>query len=179
MNYARIAEIAARLKSHAVIGAYALIARGYVRFTADFDLLTTDLNALAPETWERERAEGMRVELHRGDFGDPLRGVARIRSKSLKLDVVVAKYKWQGAVIDRATPMMFDDFELRVASISDLVMLKIDAGGQLDLRDAAELLNVGPREEVIATLRELTPTLPDGLQLQIAAFLAQNSSSIG
>lgn len=41
MNYLLVADIAARLKSCAVVGAYALAARGYVRQTADFDLLTT------------------------------------------------------------------------------------------------------------------------------------------
>ena len=57
--------------------------------------------------WERERADGMRVDIHTGDFDDPLRGVARIRSADFKLDVVVAKYKWQAALIDRAEPLTF------------------------------------------------------------------------
>jgi hypothetical protein len=179
MNLARIEEIAARLQSYAVIGAYALAAHGYVRNTSDFDLLTTDRAALTNEMWDRERADGMRVDLHRGDFDDPLEGAARIRSESLKLDVVVAKYKWQAAVIDRAELMSFGDVRLRVPRKSDLILLKLDAGGYLDTHDASALLDLGPREELLAELKELKPTLPERVQRQLADFLAQNSSSIG
>ena len=150
MNYARIAEIAGRLQSYAVVGAYALAAHGYIRQTADFDLMTTDLGAFREELWDRERADGMRVDVHRGDFEDPLAGVVRIRSAGLKLDVVVAKYKWQAAVIDRAKPMKYVDVELRVPRLSDVILLKIDAGGHLDLRDAIELLEISPRAGPIA-----------------------------
>ena len=178
MNYARIAEIAGRLESYAVIGAYALAAHGYIRQTADFDLLTADGRALQGELWERERADGMRVDLHTGDFDDPLRGVARIRSADFKLDVVVAKYKWQAALIERAESMMFGAVALRVPRASDLVILKIDAGGHLDLRDATELLAIAGPDDVLTELRAITPTLPEPLQKQIADFL-QNSSSTG
>lgn len=179
MNFARIEEIAGRLTSYAVIGAYALAAHGYVRNTSDFDLLTTDRNALLPGMWDRERADGMRVDLHRGDFDDPLEGAARIRSEALKLDVVVAKYKWQAAVIERAELTSFGDVQLRVPRKSDLILLKVDAGGYLDTRDALSLLDLGPRDQLLAELTALKPTLPERVQRQLAEFLTQNSSSIG
>jgi hypothetical protein len=178
MNYARIAEIAARLESHAVIGAYALAAHGYIRQTADFDLLTTDRRALTPELWERERADGMRVDVHGGEFDDPLAGVVRIRDGDLNVDVAVAKYNWQAALIDRAAPMPFGGVDLRVPRISDLVVMKIDAGGVLDVRDALELLEIGPRQMIVAEIRDLLPTLPEHLQTRVTDFV-QNNSSIG
>jgi hypothetical protein len=178
MKYARVAEIAGRLESCAVIGAYALAAHGYVRQTADFDLLTTDRKALQPKLWERERADGMQVDVHHGDLDDPLAGVARIRSADFKVDVVVAKYRWQAAVIERAELKQFGEVMLRVPRIGDLVLLKVDAGGYLDLRDAIELLAISPRERVLAELRDLAAALPDDLQRRLADFL-QNNSSIG
>ena len=90
MNYARIASIATRLDSHCVVGGYALAARGYVRQTADFDLMTTDRQALVDAFWEAERREGLSVVVDHGDMFDPLAGSARIRSADLDLDVVVA-----------------------------------------------------------------------------------------
>ena len=178
MNYARIAEIAARFSSHAVIGAYALAARGYIRQTADFDLLTTDRSALTTDVWDREREDDMRVDVHRGDFDDPLAGVARIRGNDLRLDVVVAKYTWQAAVIDRAEPKNFGDVMLRVPLVSDLIVMKVDAGGYLDLRDAVELLEIGMRQEVLVEIGRLLPTLPSDLQTRVTAFL-QNISANG
>ena len=74
-----------------------------------------------------------------------------------------------------------DAFEQRVEGVSqasDLVILKIDAGGDLDLRDATELLAITPTAIALTELRAITPTLPEGLQRRIADFL-QNSSSSG
>ena len=181
MNYARIGQLTTRLASQAVVGAAALGARGYVRQTADFDLITTDRTALTEDFWEDARRERLSVAIHHGDFDDPLAGAVRIQSAALDLniDVVVAKYKWQEAVIERAEPMNFEGTVFRVPRTSDLILLKVDAGGLLDQRDAMELLELGPKEQLIQELESLKPTLPDPLQRRLEDFLAQNSSSIG
>jgi hypothetical protein len=46
---------------YALIGAHAMAARGYARFTVDVDLVTTDPRVLEPDTWaalERAGAVG-------------------------------------------------------------------------------------------------------------------------
>lgn len=173
MNYALVAEIVARLKTCAVIGAYAMAARGYVRQTADFDILTTDRSALAETFWVNERQKGFPIDLRRGDFDDPLDGVARVRSPDFHLDVLVAKYKWQAALIDRAEPLTFGTVALRVPRLSDLVLLKVDAGSHLDLHDAAALMELGPKSDLVAEIDALSHTLPEPVQQRIRAFLAR------
>lgn len=63
----------------ALIGAHALAVRGYPRFTADIDLLTTDTRVLNPEVWAAVAREGGTVDPRRGDSDDPLAGVVQRR----------------------------------------------------------------------------------------------------
>lgn len=82
MNRELVSEIVRRLDSCAVIGAYALAARGYVRQTADFDLLTLDPLALKRETWADLRGLVDDLEVRNGDLADPLLGVVLFTSAS-------------------------------------------------------------------------------------------------
>lgn len=170
MNLDSIAAITSRLTSYAVIGGYALAVHGHVRHTADFDVLTTDRSVLAEDWWAQERRSGAIVECHRGDLEDPLDGVARVRSTLLRLDVVVAKLDWQAALIRRAQPADFGNVVLRVARLSDLVLLKIDAGGHLDLHDAAALVALAGSGSVRREIEGLD--LPVSLQQRVNTFLA-------
>jgi hypothetical protein len=63
---------------YALIGAHAMAARGYPRFTVDIDLLTTDARVLEPAIWSELEREGAAVEPRRGDDEDPLGGVVHI-----------------------------------------------------------------------------------------------------
>ena len=74
--------------------------------------------------------------------------------------------------------MSFKYVTLRVPRISDLILLKIDAGGYLDLRDVRELMEVADREAIVVEIAEGLPSLPDALRSRWTDFL-QNSSSIG
>lgn len=171
MNFRRIEAIAARLSCGAVIGGYALAAHGYVRQTADFDILTTDRDVLREAFWADERAAGVRIETYRGDFDDPLDGAARLRGDSYRLDVIVAKFDWQAGVIARAQRMDFGVAEFRVARKSDLVLLKVDAGGHLDLHDARALLALGDRDAITSEIASISDSLPAILKMKVDAFL--------
>lgn len=68
MLVARVCEfLAAREIPHALIGAAALAAAGISRSTFDIDLLTTDAAVLRDTTWAPLRAEGVSVDVRRGD----------------------------------------------------------------------------------------------------------------
>lgn len=136
--------------SYALIGAHAMAARGYPRFTVDVDLLTTDPRVLAPVTWAGLEGEGAVVTPRRGDADDPLAGVVHILlGDGSDVDVVLAKWKWEAQVIERAGLMPIAGADIRVPLTSDLILLKLAAGGYLDLRDAAALLALADRETVI------------------------------
>ena len=70
--------ITGRLLPYASIGADAGAARGYVRMTRDFDVMTTDRSALDAKTWDDLRQPGLTIDISKGDFDDPLSGVVRV-----------------------------------------------------------------------------------------------------
>jgi hypothetical protein len=145
---------------YALIGAHALAARGYPRFTVDVDLLTTDARVLETDTWTSLAREGAQIDPRRGDDDDPLGGVVHILlADTTDIDIVVAKWHWEALVIDRAEPMeIATGVTIRVPRASDLILLKLAAGGFLDLRDAAALLEVGDRD---ALVRDVNATIAD------------------
>lgn len=163
MNLDLIQRIVSRLRSYAVIGAYALAARGYVRQTRDFDLLTTDRAALDSKTWDDIRRDGIRVDQRKGDSDDPLAGVVRFQGAAL-IDLVVAKYKWQDALIERAEPLPVESTTLRIPRSADLILLKLFAGGPGDLHDIARLLEIGPRQPLTKEVSDALAGLPEEMR---------------
>lgn len=148
---------------YALIGGFAVAARGFARATVDLDLLTTDSRVLDPATWSGLAAVGAHVDCRRGDSDDPLAGVTRVElSHSVPVDVILARWKWQEAVIARAETVSIGSIRLPVPLASDLILLKLAAGGALDLRDAAALLAAGTRKALIAEVEERLPDVrPD------------------
>ena len=148
---------------YALIGAHAMAARGYPRFTADIDLLTSDARVLDRRTWEELERTGALVERRRGDPDDPLGGVVRIQRAGLPdVDVVLGKWKWEATVISRAEPMTLGGMAVRVPRLADLILLKLAAGGALDLHDAAVLLTLSDRDALVREIEERLPEVrPD------------------
>jgi hypothetical protein len=146
---------------HALIGAVAVAARGHPRSTLDIDFLATDASVLRDDFWDALRSEGAIVDVRKGDFDDPLRGVVRIAlPDETMVDLVVAKYGWQDQVIDRAEPLEIGGKTIPVPLTSDLVLLKLFAGGPLDVSDIRSLLEGADREEVIAAVGAHIGELP-------------------
>ena len=157
----RVQNILDRLGvTYALTGGMAVIARGYARFTVDLDLLTTDARVLQPAIWNELREAGIAVDVRKGDFDDPLAGVVRIGTKPETIDVVVGRWKWEQRVIDRAEPLEVDGRLIRVPITSDLILLKLSAGGSIDQQDIIRLLAVGRRDRLIAEVNGKISELP-------------------
>jgi hypothetical protein len=164
MNIEPVLRVLERLGApYALIGGHAVAARGFARSTIDLDLLTADPRVLDPSAWSDLAVEGAHVDCRRGDADDPLAGVTRINlPDSIPVDVIVARWKWQEAVITRAESVSIGSIRLPVPVASDLILLKIAAGGALDLRDAAALLAAGDRKTLIADVESRLPDVrPD------------------
>src|SRR6266498_2223986 len=149
---------------YALIGGWALGLRGYARLTTDTDFLTTDRRVLDAKVWSDLSAGGIHVDPRKGDFDDPLGGVVHIGSKPHEIDVVVGKWKFEQAIIERAEPMEFRGATVLVPTTSDLILLKLAAGGWQDFADAYQLLNVGPREQLISEVSSKISALPADAQ---------------
>lgn len=147
---------------HALIGAHAMAARGYPRFTVDIDLLTSDARVLDPALWTALVNGGAAVDPRKGDAEDPLGGVVHILlADGTDVDVIVAKWKWEASVIERAEPMHVAGVEIKVPRTSDLILLKLAAGGYADLHDAAALLALADDRAIPEVERHIGDVRPD------------------
>lgn len=142
--------------AHALIGAHAMAVRGYPRFTVDVDLLTADARVLEPTPWSALVGHGAVVEPRRGDADDPLAGVVHILLlDGTDVDLVVARWPWEARIVERAESVSVDGLMIRVPRCSDLILLKLAAGGYADLQDAAALLALGDPAETDTVIRDV------------------------
>lgn len=148
--------------AYALIGAAALAVHGISRSTFDLDLLAVDHGCLAPEMWAGLGGRAIAVEIRRGDAADPHAGVARFSAQGAQpVDLVIGRSSWQGDTLARAGRAKVGTIELPVLRASDLVLLKLYAGGPQDAWDVQQLLAGADREalvrEVESHLSELPP----------------------
>jgi hypothetical protein len=158
---------------YALIGGWAVGLRGYLRLTTDTDFLTVDRRVLDASVWSDLVADGIHVDPRKGDFDDPLGGVVHIGSKPDEVDVVVGKWKFEKRIIERAESMLFEGTSVPVPTSSDLILLKLAAGGAQDYADAYQLLKFGPREELVAAVESEIRTLPHDAQALWKRLLAE------
>lgn len=139
---------------YALIGGRAVGARGHVRVTLDYDFLTTDRRVLQRETWSALEQAGATVDPRKGDFDDPIAGVVHIRfNDGVEADVLLAKWKWELSVIERADRLEIGGVAVPVPRTSDLILLKLAAGGPIDLQDVVSLLAT-KRDQLVREVEE-------------------------
>ena len=113
---------------HCLIGATALAAHGYARFTADVDILADDRRVLEKSFWEGIPAPEIRV----GDIDDPVPGVVRWLGVD-ETDVILLEGRVPRLALETAVEVA--GFPCRVAAPLALVLLKLEAGGSMDIHD--------------------------------------------
>jgi hypothetical protein len=133
--------------STALIGAAALSVYGIARSTIDSDLLVTERRVLTAAFWSA-LASSAEIDVRVGDYDDPLAGVVRIRRGSERvIDVVVARERFAAAILGRTFRAEEQGELVPVALLSDLVLLKLFAGGPQDAWDIQQVL-LGDRDVV-------------------------------
>lgn len=161
----------------ALIGAHAMAARGYPRFTIDIDLLTPDTRVLEPERWHTLVAAGAHVDVRRGDTDDPLAGVVHVLlPDGTDVDLVVARWTWEAAIIARAEPLDVAGSTIPVPRTSDLILLKLAAGGHSDLHDAGALLALGDAEHTIVDVESHVDEVRPDIRPLWRALLAERAA---
>jgi len=146
---------------HALIGAGAMAAHGVVRATDDLDLLVVDRSTLDPASWEPMRSQGVDIDVRRGDYSDPLAGVVRLTAPGAEsVDVVVGRSPWMAPLLERATKKDVAGVAIRIATVPDLILLKLYAGAARDLYDIHELLALEQRQAIQAAVDREISKLP-------------------
>lgn len=147
---------------YALIGGRAVGARGHPRMTLDFDFLTTDARVLDAGTWGELEERGATVDRRKGDFDDPIAGVVHIGFPSgAEADVLLAKWKWQLELIERSERLAIGGVLVPVPMTSDLILLKLAAGGPIDLQDVLALLATDRERLVHEVDLKIDRVLPD------------------
>jgi len=139
-----------------VIGAVALAAYRYVRYTEDIDLgVDADLPGMR-KLLRALRAEGWTAELREPDGDDPLGGVIDVSGPFGLVQIVSFADRFSSAIRDA---LAGDDIRvrpgsrLRIVPLPQLVALKLYAGGSKAKADIVELLRRNPEVE-LAPIRE-------------------------
>ncbi len=147
--------LAARVQVHltaenvpcAVIGAIAMIARGYVRSTQDLDIATSVPLSTLERVAERLRADKLDVVLRLPDEHDPLFGVIDIDAGESADPIQVVNFSPSrplGVATIRAAERL-PHLAIPVATLPHLIALKLYAWGGLHLNEAGQ--------DVLALLR--------------------------
>jgi hypothetical protein len=126
-----------------VIGAVALAAFHYVRYTEDIDLgVNADLATLRTIADSLRRA-GYKVELREPDATDPLGGVIDVSGPFGLVQVVSFAGRFPAVVDDAvrlASAVVRVGSPLRLVPVPQLIALKLYAGGHKSKADIVELL---------------------------------------
>jgi hypothetical protein len=126
-----------------VIGAVALAAHHYVRFTEDLDLAMNADRQTFRDIAEALRESGFQVELRLPDLDDPLSGVIDAESARGMIQLVNFGQTFPviiDAAIKQASLTVREGSPLRVAPLPYLVALKLYAGGLKSKADVVEVL---------------------------------------
>lgn len=130
--------------------------------TLDYDFLTSDDRVLTPEVWKEIETRGATVDPRKGDSDDPIAGVVHITfANGVEADVLLARWKWELEILERAEPLDVGGVVVPVPIISDLILLKLAAGGPIDLQDVVALLE-GDRSRLMDEVEQkIGRVLPD------------------
>ncbi len=136
-----------------VIGAVALAAHRYPRFTEDIDLGMLASQAQMEELAASLRAEGFDVELHPPDGQDPLGGVIDVSGAFGLVQIINFEDRFPAVIRDALAGedlRVCSDSALRIVPIPQLVALKLYAGGGKSHSDIVELLRRNPDADLDA-----------------------------
>lgn len=160
----------------ALIGGLSVAAWGLVRATEDIDFLAdsepspiSDLNLRHRLKSHLERRR-CRVEWRVGDYDDPVPLLLRVELPrsygGLGADVLWAHKRWHRDALARAITVNISRQRVSVLHPEDLILLKLDAGGPLDLSDVEGLLADPPKVLNLTRLKEKVTRLRLGRLLE-------------
>ena len=144
----RVTELLASRGIDAIlIGAAAMAAHGYVRFTQDVDLAVKvhleELRRAADDL----QAAGFDVTLREPDGADPLGGVIDVSGSFGMVQIVNFGDRFPAVIeagLAEATLLVRVGSQLRIMPLPQLIALKLYAGGRKSQADVVELLARNP-----------------------------------
>jgi len=131
---------------YAIIGGLAVILNGYDRNTLDVDAVVWELDDRLEDLASRLIAHGFTFRVP-----DGVRNARQIRllrmqdSEGVHIDLSMGFFPFEHDVIARASPMkLSESVTAQIASVEDLVIMKLVASRDRDLDDITRLLELYP-----------------------------------
>lgn len=144
MNKSLLKKLFPILETHNIpyilIGGYAAAIWGNVRATKDIDFLLKIPGSEIQTLIESLERNGFQIEYRRGSIGDPVQGVIRLKillnGEMESIELILGIKRMPEDIFQRSETITLDDIEIPVISPEDLIILKLMAGGPIDLQDA-------------------------------------------
>ncbi len=165
----RLEEVTARglLQHYALIGGLAVSAWGVPRATRDIDFAVA-LGAADPVALAAQLGASYRP----ADTDDPLRGVfqidIKVAAQTVPVQLIVLPPSWTEVIFGAVETLSVLESPVPIINWQALVLLKVYAGGPVDLQDARELLALHQAEPT--TLKRLAESV--GLLTELETLLA-------
>ena len=159
---------------HAITGAAAMAAYGYIRATRDVDILVVTTSLRLPEVFRIVRAHGFAGEDRALIISLRERYVAELTSDALSVEILVPVLPYHRVVLDRAVVKDIGGQRVPFVSVEDLIVLKMLWHRSKDVPDVEAMIVAGgaglDREYVRRTLRSLIPDA-DGRHAELDRML--------
>jgi hypothetical protein len=129
------------IKGYALVGGLSLSVWGLPRATKDIDILVAlhSINDLGNFS-EILKEKGLRAKLFRGGISDPVPYLLKAFDENVPIDMIIAARKWEYEAVEKAVGVDFKGLKIPVISPELLVIMKLKAGGPIDLLDASGLI---------------------------------------
>ena len=129
---------------YAVIGALAASVHGAVRASMDADVLLSIDSQEIKNLESLFEAAGLRTELTRGDFADPIPGLLKVSdSFGNRVDLLLGLRGMEPQAFSRLVEIPFQGTTLKFIGREDFIAMKVFAGGPMDLLDATRAISAG------------------------------------
>lgn len=126
---------------YAVVGAIAASVHGAVRASMDADVVLSMAIQQAGDLERGFKAAGLRTELSRGDFDDPIPGLLRLTDQyGNRVDLLIGLRGLEQQAFSRAIEVPFQGETLQFIGREDFIAMKVFAGGPMDIIDATRAL---------------------------------------
>lgn len=135
--------------SYTLIGGYAVAVWGFIRATKDVDFLADIPFSKIQDVLNELKSHEFIVEYSAGDIEDPVSGVIRLRfpvegaaGDEESIELLLGIKKMPVDIYLRSEKVDLMGVEIPVVSPEDLIVLKLLAGGPVDLQDARSIYKI-------------------------------------
>lgn len=129
------------IEGYVLIGGLSVSVWGQPRGTRDIDLLVSlEATEKIPALITVLKNDGFTAELCKGSITDPVPYLVRAHKKDVPIDIIIATRKMEDEAVANAVDIDFKGVKIPVISPEYLIIMKLKAGGPMDLLDVKELL---------------------------------------